>query len=305
MAAVFSRGDDAAIRSAAFAWLSQVTDGGERPVTFKQLTTGFRYGGDTVQLIGQKGIWKPRQLDLPIAIWTTAPKAGGVAPYEDEVTDDGLLRYRYEGTDPDGYRNRWLRQCRDRQVPLIYFHGIDKGVYLAVWPALVIEDLPNELSVMVALLDPGRIRPDLEVDVVEAAERRVYTRMTKQRLDQAVFRQRVLRAYRTSCAICSLRHGELLDAAHIIPYAESGPSSVRNGLALCKIHHAAYDHDILGVRPDGVVQLRHDLLDEIDGPMLRHGLQEVHGQPLIVPRRGADRPAGEFLERRWARFLSR
>ena len=105
--------------------------------------------------------------------------------------------------------------------------------------------------------------------------------------------------------MCRLRHGELLDAAHIVPHASSGPSTVPNGLALCKIHHAAYDHDIVGIRPDHVIQVRTDMLDEVDGPMLRHGLQEIHNQKLYVPRRPADRPAAEFLERRWEQFASR
>ncbi len=36
-------------------------------------------------------------------------------------------------------------------------------------------------------------------------------------MHQQEFRQRVLRAYRERCAICRLRHEELLDAAHILP----------------------------------------------------------------------------------------
>jgi hypothetical protein len=42
--------------------------------------------------------------------------------------------------------------------------------------------------------------------------------------------------------------------------------------------------------------------DEHDGPMLRHGLQEVAGTRLIVPRVEQDRPRGEFLEERYEMF---
>ena len=75
-----------------------------------------------------------------------------------------------------------------------------------------------------------------------------------------------------------------------------------NGLALCKIHHAAYDRGILGVRPDYIVEVRADVLDEVDGPMLRHGLQEVHGWRLELPRRVAELPDREALAERWAAF---
>jgi putative restriction endonuclease len=78
---------------------------------------------------------------------------------------------------------------------------------------------------------------------------------------------------------------------------------VSNGLALCKIHHAAYDSNILGIRPDHVIEIRQDLLDEIDGPMLRHGLQEHHQRTLMtIPARRADRPDRERLEQRYAIF---
>jgi putative restriction endonuclease len=123
---------------------------------------------------------------------------------------------------------------------------------------------------------------------------------------QPVFRASVLRAYDRRCAVCALGHSELLDAAHIVPDSdEAGIASVRNGLAMCKIHQAAYDRLILGVRPDLVVQIRADLLKEIDGPMLRHGLVERHGQSLMsVPRIKSERPDPELLELTYQRFLA-
>jgi len=297
-------GPDSALRTAAFSWLSRVTDGGELSISWRALQTGFVYDGKPVTLIGQKGIWKPKQARLPISIVTAPPRAGGgPAPYDDEVTDDGLLRYRYEGTDPDLYTNRWLRECYRLQVPLIYLHGVSKGEYIASWPVVIAHDNPSLLAVDVAMLDPARIRPDLSPATADEAEQRFYTRLTRQRLQQATFRAAVMRAYRQSCSVCQLKHVELLDAAHIVSFAENGPSTVNNGLSLCKIHHAAYDHNILGVRPDGVLQLRHDLLEEIDGPMLRHGLQEAHGQQLILPTRPVDHPSHDLLERRYDQFL--
>ena len=129
--------------------------------------------------------------------------------------------------------------------------------------------------------------------------------MTRQRLHQPAFRARVMHAYATRCAVCSLRHGRLLDAAHIIEDgAPKGDPITANGLALCKIHHAAYDQDILGIRPDRVVHINGEVLVEVDRPMLRHGLQEFHGQPLrVVPTRAADQPDPERLAVRFEKFL--
>jgi putative restriction endonuclease len=135
------------------------------------------------------------------------------------------------------------------------------------------------------------------------AERRYAERLAKRRLHQAEFRGRVLRAYETRCAICTLRHGRLLDAAHIVGDAEEGGEPVVvNGLSLCKIHHAAFDNNLLGVSPDFRVSINDELLIETDGPMLQHGLQEMHGRQLTLPARKREWPDRDRLAARWIEF---
>ncbi len=53
-----------------------------------------------------------------------------------------------------------------------------------------------------------------------------------------------------------------------------------------------------------MVELRHDILEEVDGPMLRYGLQEMNGRKLVLPRREDDRPDLGFIEERYAAFRS-
>ena len=119
-----------------------------------------------------------------------------------------------------------------------------------------------------------------------------------------MFRARVLAAYETSCSICHLKHQELLDAAHIRPDSEGGEPIVPNGLALCKIHHAAYDSNMVGIDGDYTINVRHDLLEESDGPTLRHSIQEMHGASLLLPKRRAARPNRDLLEERFEHFQS-
>src|SRR5229473_2624487 len=69
-----------------------------------------------------------------------------------------------------------------------------------------------------------------------------------------------------------------------------------------KLHHSAFDADILGVRPDLTIEVRHDVLREADGPMLKHGLQEFDGQTISVPRQKVLRPNTDFLAERYERF---
>jgi putative restriction endonuclease len=195
-----------------------------------------------------------------------------------------------------------------RKAPLIYFHGVVPGKYLAVWPVFIVADDPQGLTFKVAVDDLSLV--DLEqkeeTSISEPASnaRRIYlTAVVKQRLHQRGFRERVLRAYREHCAFCRLRHLELLDAAHIIPDGEpGGEPTVNNGISLCKFHHAAFDRLLLGVRPDLIIQVRRDILKEKDGPMLIHGLQGLHLKQILVPRSAGLRPNPDLLDRRYQVF---
>ena len=77
---------------------------------------------------------------------------------------------------------------------------------------------------------------------------------------------------------------------------------VPNGLALCKLHHAAFDRHFLTVRPDYLIEVRRDVLDEEDGPMLLHGLKDMHLQRIHLPASRAQHPDPERLARRYERF---
>jgi hypothetical protein len=183
-----------------------------------------------------------------------------------------------------------------RELPLIWFCGVGQGVYRPVFPVYLLwEESEHQQFVIDPDIAHGLV--DRETPVTEHL-RRYIRRETWQRLHQPVFRATVLRAYETRCSVCALRHHQLLDAAHIVPdREEAGVAAVRNGLALCKIHHAAYDCHVLGIRPDLVVEIRADLLNEVDGPMLEHGLKGRHGQPLMaLPAVRGERPDRELLD---------
>jgi putative restriction endonuclease len=77
---------------------------------------------------------------------------------------------------------------------------------------------------------------------------------------------------------------------------------VPNGPALCAFHHTAFDRHIFGIRPDLVLEVRKDILAETDGPMLRHGLQEIAGLQIVSPLATVHRPRQDLLEIRYAAF---
>jgi putative restriction endonuclease len=295
---------DARLRQEAQAWLTVRTHDGQVPISRDDLED-FEFDGRPLKLMDrQRGIRKPKELTAALSIRTTYTVEGGARPYEDAVGPDGLLRYKWRGDDPRHAENRALREAMRQQVPLIWFCGVGIGAYRPVFPVYLLWEEPEQQQFVV---DPDVARGlvDEETPVTEHL-RRYIRHETWQRLHQPVFRATVLRAYESRCAVCALRHHQLLDAAHIIPdRAEAGVAAVRNGLALCKIHHAAYDCQVLGIRPDLVVEIRADLLDEVDGPMLEHGLKGRHGHRLMaLPAVRAERPDAELLDRRYTLFRS-
>ena len=72
-------------------------------------------------------------------------------PYDDGMTPDGLLLYRYRGTDASHRENAGLRQAMAEQIPLVHFQGITKGQYLASWPVYIVGDDPAALAFTVAV----------------------------------------------------------------------------------------------------------------------------------------------------------
>jgi putative restriction endonuclease len=291
---------DERIRLAAFDWLQEQTEIHGDLLPWSLITTGFLFKGQQITLAGAKGIWKPRVMVLPLSI-TTSPNS----PYEDRITDSHFLHYKYRGDNPMHSDNVGLREAMRRKIPLVYFYGITKGKYLATWPVYVIGDSAKDLNFTIAVDSMNHILQKTSVDDPERLYQRAYlTVTTLKRLHQRSFRERVMMAYRSQCSLCSLRHEELLDAAHIIVDKEDqGDPVIQNGLSLCKIHHAAFDKHILGISPDYTIKIRRDILEEIDGPMLKYGIQSLDGGKIILPGSRRDWPDRVRLERRFEDFL--
>lgn len=310
---LFDDDEDDRLRREAMAWLTIRTNDGADPLTWLDIED-FRFDDDGIILRNRyTGIWKPRQLEAALSITTTYSPPGSKRPYEDAIHSDGRIRYKWRQSKSEEKRkddrdlpdNRALREAMRLRKPLIWFHGVGRGLYQAIFPVFLVAEEP-EMQQFVVATDGTQDVPVATASVAEEALRRYVERSTLARVHQPVFRSMVMRAYETRCAVCELKHGELLDAAHIVPDSHAeGIAAVTNGLALCKIHHSAFDARILGIDPDYTVHIRRDLLDEIDGPMLRYGLQERHGQKLMaVPRARRERPDRRRLESSFERFLA-
>jgi len=300
---------DSKIRLKSFSFLDELSRTHGVALPREALALGFDYDGKRVPLVGPQGIFKPAVLpEVPISITTVPIVEDKPRPYKDEIGTDGLIRYKYRGENPMHHENVGLRLAMQRRVPLIYFYGLVPGRYAAEWPVFVVGDDPQSLTFSVEIGEKLGLVSTLDAArsefVAEPMTRSYLTVSTQKRLHQQSFRFRVLEAYHQCCAVCRLRHEELLEAAHILPDGHpKGEPWVSNGLSLCKLHHAAFDAQILGIRPDLVVEIRKDIMEESDGPLLVYGLKEWHNKKLIViPHATRLRPRADFLEERFELF---
>jgi putative restriction endonuclease len=294
---------DLRVRLAAFQWLRAQMDVHGEVLPRTILAEGFAFDGRRVRLLGPQGIFKPAVCEAPLSI-TTVP-----GQYPDEM-GSATLSYAYRGTNPAHPDNRGLRRAMHVQLPLVYFYRLQPGQYVVAFPVYIVGDHPDRLTFDVQVDDVTQVaRPSAEppdmVSEDRAAIRREYvTSVVRRRLHQQAFRARVIEAYRTHCALCRLRHQEVLDAAHITAdAAETGEPVVSNGLSLCKLHHAAFDRHFLTVRPDYTIEVRRSILAEEDRPMLLHGLKGMHDQPIYLPREVSLQPDRDRLEERYSAFL--
>jgi putative restriction endonuclease len=292
------------LRLAIFEWLAEQRDREGEVFSWSMLKQGVHVLGRQVHLLGPQGIFKPAGFERPLSI-TTSPKG----PYPDRFESETILRYAYRGTDTGHPDNVGLRSAMSEGVPLVYFHGFEPGAYLATAPVFIVGDEPAGLFFRVqaddiwAVVRRGEQQHTSRVGEDVEARRAYVTATVQRRLHQVTFRERVIRAYRDRCALCRLAHRELLDAAHITPDSDpAGEPVVANGLALCKLHHAAFDRLFFAVRPDYRVEVRPAILEETDGPMLIVGLQQIHGQRIQLPSRVSQHPDPERLARRYERF---
>jgi putative restriction endonuclease len=287
---------DAAARIAAMAYINRITEQSGGAITRDQLEA-FTFEGHRIKLIDQsRGIRNPAMLPTTLSILTN-PRSG----YQDQIGPDGFPRYSIRTGDWAQGDNRKLDEAYESEVPIIWLQTISPGRFAAVTPVYLIAADARagnyRMAIGEELRSAFRSASPLEAAYAEA--------ITRRRLHQPTFRLRVMDAYAERCAICSLGHPQLLDTAHIIPDRdERGTPTISNGISLCKIHHTAFDANIIGIRPDYVVQVSQPLLDEIDGPMLQHGLQAFHGQGLReLPKKLTHRPDSDRLDERYQEFL--
>lgn len=300
---------DQRIRVAALAAIERLSQRWSGRVPWDAIAAGFRVAGQKVLFANRaKGIFKPRQMSAALSIKTGVPRPGRPTWYRDQEIDSasldratGLLRYDLARGGLRDPTNRALQDAWRRGAPLIYFIGVAPAVYRPIFPVRVADFRLAAGQAMLATDDFEIVESKLGTVARERLEASYSLTTTYSRNHQAWFSTLTKAAYQWTCAFSALPVRALLVGAHIVPDADGGPPSVRNGICMSALHHVAFDSHLISVDPDYRVHVSSRLQEEQDGELLA-GLKELDGTSLRLPTDRDDWPRREFLERRFNQF---
>jgi putative restriction endonuclease len=304
---VMSAAEDARVRMLIVRYLRRVESSGV--LTRADLDAGAEVDGRRISVVSRRGIFKPAQMRWLLSISTVHPRPNARVWYDDQTivhsqieAGDEEINYSFQGRDPAAFDNQLLLEAMRERVPIIYFLGVAPARYTAHFPTFVVDWDPRELRAKIAFGTASQaVREEQSPFDID---RRYAVREVQQRLHQARFREAVLTAYGQRCALTGLPEPKLLDAAHIVgdKDEEMGMPVVPNGLPLSKVHHAAYDANLIGIDPDYRIHISEKLLSIHDGPMLEEAIKKIDGRLIRLPAREVDYPDRNRLAVRFEQF---
>ncbi|MDB2606979.1 HNH endonuclease [Zobellia sp.] len=137
---------------------------------------------------------------------------------------------------------------------------------------------------------------DAVIETITLERRSVVQTVTKKLRDNS-FKNRVLTAYSNQCSFCGVQL-KLIDAAHIVPVEHNGTDQTSNGIALCAMHHRAYDRKLIGFNEEYQIMVHDDNMNNLallglDGG--RNRFQNDLRAVLHLPPAINDRPHIDFI----------
>ncbi len=233
------------------AWRSLGSPGSAAPVPPADLRARALYGGAQGVFVGRELTVTP---ELPDGVTVSILHTG--TTYPDELSEEGLI-YHYPETRRAGSRDDSEIQATKNTLTL----GVP--VLLIVRPTptspvrnvrwTFLQEWDDKAKQFFFVFDDPAVSPQpVEEPFSPTAARKSRKRLAETRPGQARFRFLVFKRYGARCAVCDLDVPELLEAAHIVARQFDGCDDPRNGMVLCRNHHAAFDRGLFGVQPESL-----------------------------------------------------
>lgn len=238
---------------------------------------------------------------LPVSLaWETFEQKNGAETFENFHSMIMRLRQQRAGFDPDPMigciilaepfflpREEWIPAPSNWRPSIVQgkTYTMDEPIGATLW-TMVQERLVRY-----------RQLHETEMEKVEAIaeESPLYGMeyLTHARLGQGAFRVLVTDLYNRRCAITQERTLPVLEAAHIKPYAKSGPHKVNNGLLLRSDLHKLFDKGYLTITSDFHVEVSKRIKKEYENGREYYAM---HGKELILPTNSSFHPSREYIE---------
>lgn len=169
-----------------------------------------------------------------------------LAGMRNEAKQDDILIIQRSLTDLDTYRLILVPSQSPTYTDLIATMGPRRWGLLSSEAPLTDEEFREAEATI-------EEREKQKFSLFDQEQQKVISRTARVARDIA-FRHRVLDLYDFQCCVCGLglryQHLAEVEAAHIVPRALLGADDPRNGLAMCRTHHWAFDRGFFSVGED-------------------------------------------------------
>jgi putative restriction endonuclease len=178
--------------------------------------------------------------------------------YADDLSDDGVI-YHYPTTSRPAARDaaevQATKNAITHHIPIfIVLPGTESKSRRSLKLGWVCDFDDSNRQFLILFGDehpPSYSKAETATEPFQLVEeRRRKSSNVMVRIGQQRFRFHVMSRYGYKCAVCEIRHPQLLTAAHIRGKAENGTDDWRNGIPLCATHHDAFDSYLFGIDPD-------------------------------------------------------
>lgn len=171
------------------------------------------------------------------------------------------------------------------------------GIY--VEQRRLLHELGKDASQLNALRQMASDPLKIEPDDLPASRRKVMSTALRLLRDHR-FGETVLTAYAHRCAFCGVQL-RLLDAAHILPVAHPDSNDmVTNGVALCALHHRAYDMALVTFDQTFAILVSHSMRIELAANGRDGGLaafEAALSPALLLPQAQVNHPSPQMIRK--------
>ncbi len=167
------------------------------------------------------------------------------------------------------------------------------------------EALAYESEKIIANLLGKTVEENLQLDLHTLPQGKEREVVVKQRINQSFFREAVLSSYNHTCCISGVGNPTLLEACHIVDWAEdvANRTNPKNGLCLNPFFHKAYDKFLIAISPDLKISISDELLQNVHNDRFESYLQGINGEKITMPDKFM--PDRNLLQIHYEKYINR